>query len=88
MEFGSTDDFMLQQAVAQLTGQPVKRSKSRLEMAQVAGKPDTKADSGKASDAGKSAKPATKGTAPAKPAQPPASAPVGEPLGTPTGKAR
>ncbi len=31
VEFGSADDFMLQQAIAQLNGQPVKRSKSKLE---------------------------------------------------------
>ncbi|MNM99222.1 hypothetical protein D3C81_1117730 [compost metagenome] len=93
MEFGSADDFMLQQAIAQLNGKPVQRSKSRLEASQAAGKPDT--DTGKAkatptadkAPAKPAAKPADK--TPAKPAsQPPASAPIGEPLGTPTGKAR
>lgn len=90
VEFGTADDFMLQQAIAQLSGQPVKRSKSRLELTQAAGKPDEKPDA----TAKPAAKPASKAT-PAKPAQPaaqpaqpPASAPVGEPLGTPTGKAR
>lgn len=38
IEFGSTDDFMLQQAIAELKGQPVKRSKSVLEA--VAAAPD------------------------------------------------
>ncbi|WP_197329664.1 S41 family peptidase [Ralstonia syzygii] len=33
IEFGSTDDFMLQQAIAELKGQPIKRSKSVLEAA-------------------------------------------------------
>ena len=93
VEFGSADDFMLQQAIAQLNGKPVQRSKSRLEASQAAGKPDT--DTGKAkatptadkAPAKPAAKPADK--TPAKPAsQPPASAPIGEPLGTPTGKAR
>ncbi|QET02917.1 MULTISPECIES: S41 family peptidase [Cupriavidus] len=91
VEFGSNDDFMLQQAIAQLSGQPVKKSKSRLELAQAAGKPDEKPDGAKPADTSKpAAKPAGK-SAPAKPAapaQPPASAPIGEPLGTPTGKAR
>ncbi|MGO4761315.1 S41 family peptidase [Cupriavidus sp. 2KB_3] len=93
VEFGSADDFMLQQAIAQLNGKPVQRSKSRLEASQAAGKPDTDSDKGKTKPtadkaaAKPAAKPADK--APAKPAsQPPASAPIGEPLGTPTGKAR
>ncbi|KJK20137.1 peptidase S41 [Burkholderiaceae bacterium 16] len=80
IEFGSAEDFMLQQAIAQLEGQPVKRSKSKLEAVAVSDKP---------------AKPASakSGTTPAKaggktPASaPPASAPIGTPLGTPTGKA-
>ncbi len=90
VEFGSADDFMLQQAIAQLNGKPVQRSKSRLEASQAAGKPDTDADKGEGQagrrqgpgearrQAGCSGKPAS---------QPPASAPMGEPLGTPTGKA-
>ena len=84
VEFGSAEDFMLQQAIAQLDGKPVQKSKSRLEATGTAGKPDTKEEkSGKAP-----AKPAAK-PAPSKPApasQPPASAPVGQPLGTPTGQ--
>ncbi len=36
VEFGSADDFMLQQAIAQLNGKPVQRSKSRLEASQAA----------------------------------------------------
>ena len=93
VEFGSADDFMLQQAIAQLNGKPVQRSKSRLEASQAAGKPDSDSDKGKAKPAADKApaKPASKPAdkVPAKPAsQPPASAPIGEPLGTPTGKAR
>ena len=75
IEFGSAEDFMLQQAVAQLEGQPVKRSKSRLEAVATSDKPATR--------------PAPKSTAPAKPAtkdKAPASTPIGTPLGTPTGK--
>ncbi|GAB7544363.1 S41 family peptidase [Cupriavidus sp. 8B] len=78
IEFGTTEDFMLQQAIAQLEGQPVKRSKSKLEAVATSDKP---------------AKPAAKAATPAKPATkapagaPPASAPLGTPLGTPTGKA-
>ncbi|MGO4282265.1 carboxyl-terminal processing protease [Cupriavidus sp. OV038] len=89
VEFGTADDFMLQQAIAQLNGKPVQRSKSRLEASQAAGKPDTDADKGKAKPAADKApaKPASKPAA--KPAsQPPASAPMGDPLGTPTGKNR
>ncbi|MGT2454484.1 S41 family peptidase [Cupriavidus basilensis] len=79
IEFGSAEDFMLQQAIAQLEGQPVKRSKSKLEAVAVSDKP---------------AKPASakSGTTPAKAggkapvSAPPASAPIGTPLGTPTGK--
>lgn len=93
VEFGSADDFMLQQAIAQLNGKPVQRSKSRLEASQAAGKPDSDSDKGKAKPAADKApaKPASKPAdkVPAKPAsQPPASAPIGEPLGTPTGKNR
>ncbi|MCY0857579.1 MULTISPECIES: S41 family peptidase [unclassified Cupriavidus] len=78
IEFGTAEDFMLQQAIAQLEGQPVKRSKSKLEAVATSDKP---------------AKPAAKAATPAKPATkapagaPPASAPLGTPLGTPTGKA-
>jgi len=80
IEFGSADDFMLQQAIAQLDGQPVKRSKSKLETNPPADKP------AKAAPAKKGSAPATK-PAPAPAKQPPASAPMGAPLGTPTGKA-
>jgi carboxyl-terminal processing protease len=41
VEFGFAEDFMLQQAIAQLDGKPVQRSKSRLEATGTAGKPDT-----------------------------------------------
>ncbi len=90
VEFGTTDDFMLQQAIAQLDGKPVQRSKSRLEATGTAGKPDTKEEKQDAKSGSKAApaKPPTK-PAPAKPApasQPPASAPIGQPLGTPTGQ--
>ncbi|AOY91892.1 peptidase S41 [Cupriavidus sp. USMAA2-4] len=82
IEFGSADDFMLQQAINQLTGKPVLRSKSRLELA------DEKAAKPVDKKPGKSpaAKPAPAPAAPANGA-PPASSPLGEPLGTPTGKA-
>ncbi len=84
IEFGTAEDFMLQQAIAQLNGQPVKRSKSKLETAPGSADKPAKSSSGKAAPK-QPAKPA----APAAPAsQPPASAPVGEPLGTPTGKNR
>ncbi|MBV8272484.1 MAG: peptidase S41, partial [Cupriavidus sp.] len=84
IEFGTAEDFMLQQAIAQLDGKPVQRSKSRLEATGSAGKPDSSDDPKPASKA--PAKPATK-QAPAKPSgQQPASTPIGEPLGTPTGK--
>ncbi|NUA29866.1 S41 family peptidase [Cupriavidus basilensis] len=79
IEFGSAEDFMLQQAVAQLEGQPVKRSKSKLEAVATSDKPSKPA----ATKAATPAKPATKAPAGA----PPASAPIGTPLGTPTGKA-
>ena len=60
IEFGSADDFMLQQAIAELRGQPVKRSKSVLEAVATSDKPakDT-------SQAKPKAKPAA--PAPAKP---------------------
>jgi len=84
IEFGTAEDFMLQQAIAQLDGKPVQRSKSRLEAMGSAGKPDSSDDTKPTSKA--PAKPAAK-QAPAKPSgQQPASAPIGEPLGTPTGK--
>ncbi|WP_416047506.1 S41 family peptidase [Cupriavidus basilensis] len=79
IEFGSAEDFMLQQAIAQLEGQPVKRSKSKLEAVATSDKPSKPA----ATKAATPAKPATKAPAGA----PPASAPIGTPLGTPTGKA-
>ncbi|MCP3020707.1 S41 family peptidase [Cupriavidus basilensis] len=79
IEFGSAEDFMLQQAIAQLEGQPVKRSKSKLEAAATSDKPSKSA----ATKAATPAKPATKAPAGAQPA----SAPIGTPLGTPTGKA-
>ncbi|CAG2139180.1 hypothetical protein LMG31506_02074 [Cupriavidus yeoncheonensis] len=82
IEFGSADDFMLQQAIAQLDGQPVKRSKSKLETNPPADKPAKAAPAKKSPSA-----PAAKPAAPAPGKQPPASAPIGEPLGTPTGKA-
>ncbi|MFC4339237.1 S41 family peptidase [Cupriavidus numazuensis] len=82
IEFGSADDFMLQQAIAQLDGQPVKRSKSKLETNPPADKPAKAAPAKKGASA-----PAAKPAAPAPGKQPPASAPIGEPLGTPTGKA-
>lgn len=82
IEFGSADDFMLQQAIAQLDGQPVKRSKSKLETNPPADKPAKPAPAKKGASA-----PAAKPAAPAPGKQPPASAPIGEPLGTPTGKA-
>lgn len=41
-EFGSKDDFMLQQAIAQLSGKPVKLSKSKLETAELEGKTKAK----------------------------------------------
>jgi carboxyl-terminal processing protease len=82
IEFGSADDFMLQQAIAQLDGQPVKRSKSKLEANPPADKPAKPAPAKKGASA-----PAAKPAAPAPGKQPPASAPIGEPLGTPTGKA-
>ncbi len=80
IEFGSAEDFMLQQAVAQLEGQPVKRSKSKLEAL---------ASSDKPAKAVKSTSPAKPAAAPGKPpaGAAPASAPLGTPLGTPTGKA-
>ena len=85
VEFGSPEDFMLQQAIAQLDGKPVQRSKSRLEATGTAGKPDSSDNPKPASKA--PAKPAAKPAAPAKPSSPPpASAPIGDPLGTPTGK--
>ena len=85
VEFGSADDFMLQQAIAQLDGKPVQKSKSRLEATGTAGKPDTKEEkSGKSPAAKPAAKPAPAKPAPA--SQPPASAPIGQPLGTPTGQ--
>jgi carboxyl-terminal processing protease len=77
IEFGSAEDFMLQQAVAQLTGQPVKRSKSKLEPLAQADKPKSNAAAIKPPAA---AKPASS------PKAAPASAPMGEPLGTPTGQ--
>ncbi|MDR3381971.1 S41 family peptidase [Cupriavidus basilensis] len=79
IEFGSAEDFMLQQAIAQLEGQPVKRSKSKLEAVATSDKPSKSA----ATKAATPAKPATKAPAGAQPA----SAPIGTPLGTPTGKA-
>ncbi|QOT76904.1 S41 family peptidase [Cupriavidus basilensis] len=79
IEFGSAEDFMLQQAIAQLEGQPVKRSKSKLEAAATSDKPSKSA----ATKAATPAKPATKAPAGAQPA----STPIGTPLGTPTGKA-
>ncbi|QYY31920.1 MULTISPECIES: S41 family peptidase [Cupriavidus] len=82
IEFGSADDFMLQQAIAQLDGRPVKRSKSKLETNPPADKPAKAAPAKKGASA-----PAAKPAAPAPGKQPPASAPIGEPLGTPTGKA-
>ena len=85
VEFGSPEDFMLQQAIAQLDGKPVQRSKSRLEATGTAGKPDSSDSPKPASKV--PAKPAAKPAAPAKPSSPPpASAPIGDPLGTPTGK--
>ncbi len=85
VEFGSAEDFMLQQAIAQLNGQPVKRSKSKLETNPPADNGKAAKPSGKSGAKGASA-PAAKPTAPAPAKQPPASAPIGEPLGTPTGK--
>lgn len=88
VEFGSADDFMLQQAIAQLDGKPVQRSKSRLEATGTAGKPDTKEEK-QEGKSGKTpaAKPVAKPAPSKQPAsQPPASAPMGDPLGTPTGK--
>jgi carboxyl-terminal processing protease len=74
IEFGSTDDFMLQQAIADLKGQPVKRSKSVLETVATS---DKAAKPGKAStDAAPKAKPA----APAVPAS--GVTPLPEPTGT------
>ncbi|WP_316152680.1 S41 family peptidase [Cupriavidus sp. BIC8F] len=86
VEFGSAEDFMLQQAIAQLNGQPVKRSKSKLETNPPADNGKAAKPSGKSGAKGASA-PAAKPAAPAPAKQPPASAPIGEPLGTPTGKA-
>ncbi|AOE88489.1 S41 family peptidase [Ralstonia solanacearum] len=73
IEFGSTDDFMLQQAVAELKGQPVKRSKSVLEAA--AAVPDKAAKSPAAKESSAPAKlpkgkaaPASEPAAPSGPA--------------------
>lgn len=73
IEFGSTDDFMLQQAVAELRGQPVKRSKSVLEAA--AAIPDKAAKSPAAKESSAPAKlpkgkaaPASEPAAPSGPA--------------------
>ncbi|KWR90069.1 S41 family peptidase [Cupriavidus sp. IDO] len=87
IEFGSAEDFMLQQAVAQLNGQPVKRSKSKLETNPPADKADKPAKAAPKSSTKGASAPAAKPAAPAPGKQPPASAPIGEPLGTPTGKA-
>ncbi|HVL08714.1 MAG TPA: S41 family peptidase [Burkholderiaceae bacterium] len=80
-ELGSADDFMLQQAIAQLKGQPVKRSKSALEA--MATNDANKARRLPAAPA--KAAPAKPAPAPAAPAAP-ASEPGIKPLGTPTGK--
>jgi len=82
VEFGSADDFMLQQAINQLEGQPVKRSKSRLEASAQSDKP-VKAGVKK----GEVKAPGNPASSPAaKPGDAPASAPGSEPLGTPTGR--
>ncbi|KAI3593915.1 Carboxyl-terminal protease [Cupriavidus sp. U2] len=86
VEFGSAEDFMLQQAIAQLDGKPVQKSKSRLEATGTAGKPDTKEEKAGTAPAKPAAKPAPAPAKPAPASQPPASAPIGQPLGTPTGQ--
>ena len=70
IEFGSAEDFMLQQAIADLKGQPVKRSKSVLEAAAAAvpdkavKSPATKESSARAKLPKGKAAPASEPTAP------------------------
>ncbi|AYB61742.1 S41 family peptidase [Ralstonia solanacearum] len=87
IEFGSADDFMLQQAIAELKGQPVKRSKSVLEAVAAAPDKAPKAPAAKESSApakllkGKSA-PASEPTAPNPPSGPASGViPAPEPTG-------
>ncbi len=88
IEFGTAEDFMLQQAIHQLKGEPIKRSRSKLEATPVS---DSKVPKGpvKADPSKRAPAPDAKPAAPeVKPdSKPPASAPMGKPLGTPTGKA-
>jgi carboxyl-terminal processing protease len=58
IEFGSADDFMLQQAINELRGQPVKRSKSVLEAVATSDKPAKSPAAKDSSDAKPKAKPA------------------------------
>ncbi|AJW44088.1 MULTISPECIES: S41 family peptidase [Ralstonia] len=87
IEFGSADDFMLQQAIADLKGQPVKRSKSVLESA-AATVPDKAVKSPAAKESSQPAKlPKGKAAPASEPAAPKPSGPASsvQPAPEPTG---
>lgn len=87
IEFGSAEDFMLQQALADLKGQPVKRSKSVLEAA-TAAVPDKAVKSPAAKDSSAPAKlPKGKATPASEPTAPKPNVPASgvQPAPEPTG---
>lgn len=87
IEFGSAEDFMLQQALADLKGQPVKRSKSVLEAA-AAAVPDKAVKSPAAKDSSAPAKlPKGKATPASEPPAPKPNVPASgvQPAPEPTG---
>jgi len=87
IEFGSAEDFMLQQAIADLKGQPVKRSKSVLEAA-AAAVPDKAVKSSSAKESSAPAKlPKGKAAPASEPAAPKPNVPASgvQPAPEPTG---